>query len=98
MQAILQYLSHGILYSLPKSRVHLLNKLKDKLEHIYDKKRQLLFKYVFPLMNKLMEEYKSEMIPSIVALFNKLYELMGNQMYSHLTKFKEVKELISHWQ
>jgi hypothetical protein len=28
MQAILQYITHGILYSLPKSRVYLLNKLR----------------------------------------------------------------------
>ena len=88
MQSMLQYLSHGVMYSLPKSRVYLLNKLKDKLEEIHEKRKQLLFKYVFPLMNKLMEEYKSEMIPSMIGCFNRLYDCMGNQMYSHLTKFK----------
>ena len=95
MQNLLQYITHGILYSLPKSRVYLLNKLKEKTDEIHEKKKQLLFKYVFPLMNKLMDEYKSEMIPSMIAFFNKLYDCMGNQMYSHLTKFKEVKELVN---
>ncbi len=95
MQALLQYLTHGILYSLPKSRVYLLNKLREKIEEIHEKRKQLLFKYVFPLMNKLMDEYKSEMIPNMIAFFNKLHDSMGNQMYSHLTKFKEVKELVN---
>lgn len=34
------------------------------------------------------------MIQVMIGLFNKLHELMGNQMYNHLTKFKEVKELV----
>lgn len=46
-------------------------------------------------MNKLMDEYKSDMVPSMISFFNKLFDLMGNQMYSHLTKFKQVKELIN---
>ena len=76
------------MYALPKSRVYLITKLRDKVEDIHEKKKQLLFKFVFPLLNKLMEEYKSEMLPSINGVFSKLFELMGNQMYSHLTKFK----------
>jgi hypothetical protein len=55
IQVILQHLCHGIMYSLPKSRIYLLNILKDKVQDIHDKRKQLLFKYVFPLMNKLME-------------------------------------------
>jgi hypothetical protein len=47
-------------------------------------------------MNKLMDEYKTEMMQYVVGVFTKLHDLMGNQMYSHLTKFKEVKELIGH--
>jgi hypothetical protein len=35
-----------------------------------------------------MDEYKSELMPTVVGVFDKLYELMGNQMFSHLTKFK----------
>ena len=76
------------MYALPKSRVYLITKLRDKVEDIHEKKKQLLFKFVFPLLNKLMEEYKSEMLPSMNGVFSKLFELMGNQMYSHLTKFK----------
>ena len=41
-----------------------------------------------------MEEYKAELMPYVVNLFVKLYDIMGNQMFSHLTKFKEVRELI----
>jgi hypothetical protein len=42
-----------------------------------------------------MEEYKAELMPHVVLLFDKLYDIMGNLMFSHLTKFKEVRELIS---
>jgi len=50
----LQHICHGILYSLPKSRIYLLNKLQEKVENIHNEKKQLLFKHVFPLLNKLM--------------------------------------------
>ena len=56
---ILPHLSHGILYSLPKSRIFLVNKLEQLIEPIYKERKQLLFKYVFPLLNKLMDEYKA---------------------------------------
>lgn len=87
----MQFLCHGILYSLPKSRIHLLNELTSQLEFIHDEKRQLLYKNVFPLLNKLMEEYKAELMPHVVVLFDKMYEIMGNAMFGHLTKFKEVR-------
>ena len=38
-----------------------------------------------------MDEFKSDMVQSIILFFNKLFDIMGNQMYSHLTKFKQVK-------
>jgi hypothetical protein len=41
-----------------------------------------------------MDEYKSELMPHVIVLFEKLYELMGNGMFGHLSKFKEVRELI----
>ena len=94
IQLILQHLCHGILYALPRSRLYLLCQLESMLEHIYDRKKQLLFKSVFPLLNKLMDEYKTELMPTVILVFEKLYELMGNLMFSHLTKFKEVRELI----
>lgn len=59
IQTILQHICQGILYSLPKSRIYLLNKLQDQIEGIHNERKQLLFKYVFPLLNKLMDEYKS---------------------------------------
>lgn len=91
----MQFLCHGILYSLPRSRIYLVNKLTEHLEFIHDEKRQLLYKNVFPLLNKLMEEYKAELMPHVVLLFDKLYEIMGNAMFGHLAKFKEVRELIN---
>ena len=94
VQLIMQYLCHGILYALPRSRVYLLQRLEGTLEDIYDRKRQLLFKSVFPVLNKLMEEYKTELMPYVITVFDKLYELMGNLMFNHLTKFKEVRDLI----
>lgn len=30
-------------------------------------------------------------MPHVVNLFDKLYEIMGNAMFGHLTKFKEVR-------
>lgn len=53
-QLILQHVCHGILYSLPKSRIFLLVKLQDQIESIHNERKQLLFKHVFPLLNKLM--------------------------------------------
>ena len=94
IQLIMQYLCHGILYTLPRSRIYLLQQLEACLEDVYSKKKQLLFKSVFPLLNKLMDEYKTELMPTVITVFDKLYELMGNLMFNHLTKFKEVRDLI----
>jgi hypothetical protein len=91
MQLLLQFICHGILYALPRSRVWLVDQLNEQLEPIFNSKKQLLFKHVFPVLNKLMEEYKSELMPHVVLVFDRLYELMGNQMYGHLAKFKEVR-------
>jgi len=37
------------------------------------------------------------MMPHVIIMFEKLYELMGNAMFGHLSKFKEVRELIDKW-
>ena len=87
----MQFLCHGILYSLPKSRIYLVNRLTEMLSTIHDEKKQLLYKNVFPFLNKLMDEYKSDLMPHVVILFDKLYEIMGNAMFGHLSKFKEVR-------
>lgn len=92
---ILPHLCQGIQYSLPKSRVVLLNRLEDLIDPIYKQRKQLLYKYVFPLLNKLMDEYKTELMPHVVNIFSHMYEIMGNNMFSHITKFKEVRELIA---
>ena len=55
MHSILQQICQGILYSLPKSRIYLLNKLQDYVEEIHNDRKQLLFKHVFPVLNKLMD-------------------------------------------
>ena len=41
-----------------------------------------------------MDEFKTELMPTVISVFDKLYELLGNLMFNHLTKFKEVRELI----
>lgn len=92
---ILQHVCHGILYSLPRSRIYLVNRLEGMVERIHNTKKQLLFKHVFPVCNKLMDEYRAEIMPHVVSLFVRLYEIMGNNMFSHLSKFKEVRELIA---
>ena len=38
-----------------------------------------------------MDEYKSDLMPHVVILFDTLYEIMGNAMFGHLSKFKEVR-------
>lgn len=78
----------GILYSLPKSRIYLIIKLQELAPQIHSEKKQLLFKHVFPVLNKLMDEYKAELMPHVVNLFSILYDVMGNNMFSHITKFK----------
>lgn len=83
------------MFSLPKSRVYLVNKLRTLVSSIHAERKQLLFKHVFPTLNKLMDEYKSELMPHVINLFVELYEVMGNNMFSHLAKFKEVRELIA---
>ena len=35
-----------------------------------------------------MDEYKAELMPHVVSLFIRMYDVMGNNMFSHLTKFK----------
>jgi len=32
-----------------------MGKLRERIDDVWERKRQLLFKYVFPLMNKLMD-------------------------------------------
>jgi hypothetical protein len=54
-QLMLQHVCHGILYTLPRSRLYLLVQLEGLLESIHEHKKQLLFKHVFPLLNKLMD-------------------------------------------
>lgn len=71
-----------------------MNQLEKMVEDIHNSKKQLLFKHVFPVCNKLMDEYKAEIMPHVVSLFVTMYEVMGNNMFSHLSKFKEVRELI----
>ena len=44
-----------------------------------------------------MDEYKAEVMPHVVSLFIRMYDIMGNNMFSHLSKFKEVRELIAKW-
>ena len=95
IQILLQHLCHGILYALPRSRLYLLVQLETMLEAIHEQKKQLLFKHIFPLLNKLMDEYKSELMPTVITIFDRLYELLGNAMFNHLTKFKEVRDLIA---
>lgn len=73
VQLILQHLCHGILYALPKSRLYLLVQLETMLEAIHDRRKQLLFKHVFPLLNKLMDEYKTELMPIVCTVFDRLY-------------------------
>lgn len=42
-----------------------------------------------------MDEYKAELMPHVVNVFSHMYDIMGNNMFSHITKFKEVRELIA---
>lgn len=95
IQQILPHLCHGIQYALPKSRIALVNKLQMLIEPIFNERKQLLYKYVFPVLNKLMDEYRAELMPHVVNLFVHMYDILGNNMFSHITKFKEVRELIA---
>jgi hypothetical protein len=36
-------------------------------------------------------------MPHVINFFVKMYEIMGNNMFSHVSKFKEVRELIGKW-
>lgn len=42
-----------------------------------------------------MDEYKAELMPHVVNVFSHMYDIIGNNMFSHITKFKEVRELIA---
>ena len=64
----IQYFCQGMLYALPRSRVYLVDQLSDLLETIYEEKRQLMYKNIFPLLNKLLDEYKTDLIPHVVNL------------------------------
>ena len=55
IQQILPHICHGIQYALPKSRIALVNKLQTLIESIFNERKQLLYKHVFPLINKLMD-------------------------------------------
>ena len=36
-------------------------------------------------------------MPHVINFFVQMYEIMGNNMFSHVSKFKEVRELIGKW-
>ena len=53
-----------------------------------------MYKNIFPLINKLLDEYKTDLMSHVVNMLDRLYNIMGNAMFSHISKFKEVRELI----
>jgi RecG-like helicase len=91
---LLQHLCHGCLYSLPKSKGNLLNKLIRFLEPIYQNRNSLVNKHIIPMLNKLIDENKAEFSPVVLEICRKLISLMGEDFYLSISKPNVVRDLM----
>ncbi len=75
----------------------LLRSLSSKINDFYAKKASLVTKNVIELLNKLLEESKTDLMPPIGNIINQIYILLGEELFYHLkhAKAREVMEKYS---
>lgn len=91
---LLQHLCHGCLYSLPKSKANLLNKLIRLLEAIYQSRQPLIGKHIVPMLNKLVDENKAEYTPMVVEISRRLLAYLGEEFYVAVAKPNVIRDLL----
>jgi len=67
-----QHICNGALYSIQKSRPTIIQKLTEIIPGIYKSKPNIFQKNVYPMINKIAEENKPELIGPLKSLVETL--------------------------
>lgn len=87
-----QHICNGALYSIQKSKPMIVEKLTKLVPSVYKVKPNIFQKNVYPMINKLAEENRPEMLSPLKALLETIYTEIGEDCMSFLKQ--KAKNLI----
>ena len=89
---LVQHICNGAIYSIQKSKPTIVGKLSKLVPTVCRLKPNIFQKNVYPMINKLAEENKPEMMPAVKELLETIYTEMGEDCMSFLKQ--KAKNLI----
>lgn len=72
-----------------------MNKLARFIEPVYQSRQPLIGRHIIPLLNKLVDENKSEYASLLQDICRRLLLLMGEEFYLVLAKPNQVRDMMT---
>lgn len=84
--AIIQPVASCVLYSPPKARPVMIDRLSEISRLLYPTKPQLVIKHTVPATFRLVEDLRTELRPNLILLLRSLRALLGEEFVQHLQR------------
>ena len=81
--ALIQPFSNCVLYSPPKARPAMVDKLRELSTSLYAAKPQLVVKHALPTAFRLLEDNRADLRGGTVALLRSLHVMLGPLLFEH---------------
>ena len=81
--ALIQPFANCALYSPPKARPSMIDRLRELATSLYPAKPQLVVKHALPTAFRLLEDNRADMRTGTVQLLRTLHVLLGSQLFEH---------------
>ena len=81
--SLIQPFANCVLYSPPKARPAMIDKLRELSTSLYPSKPQLVMKHALPAAFRLLEDNRADLRTGTVQLLRMLHVLLGPQLFEH---------------
>ena len=81
--ALVQPFSNCVLYSPPKARPAMIDRLRELITSLYSSRPQLVVKHAVPTAFRLLEDNRADLRTGTVQLLRTLHVLLGPALFEH---------------